>query len=148
MKTKIALFTGLLLLFLTSCNNKQKELELNEKEKAIVLKEKELALRIDSINKAKKAETKTYTKTNTVATNKKELRYLFYDNGGIIGYFNDGTKAGCPRCDFCKSNVDELFAQESMGTYTDEEVLNEINENGTEGWALIDYEWKMEVPQF
>ncbi len=78
----------------------------------------------------------------------KELRYLFFGNGGLVGYFSDGTKAGCPRCDFCKSNIEELFAQESMGAYTNEEVVNEINEGGTEGWALIDYKWKIKVPQF
>ena len=90
--------------------------------------------------------------------NKKELRYLFFANGGIVGYFNDGTIAGCPRCDFAKSNIANMFEKEPTGTYT-VEADGSLLINGTEketpvynssdydGWALIDYKWYIKPPQ-
>jgi hypothetical protein len=145
MKNKIALVIGVFLLLLTSCNNK-KELELKEKE--LKLREQALIVKEDSINQLKNVENNAVEKTSK--TSKRELRYLYAANGGLLGYFNDGTTAGCPGCDFCKSNVDGLYTEKPSGTYANDEVVNEIKESGEDikSWVLIDYQWKAEVPQF
>jgi hypothetical protein len=83
---------------------------------------------------------------NKIIKTKRELRHLFFSNGGLIAYFNDGTKVGCERCDFIKSNIDRMFKKKPFEYYSNEEILNEIKENGKEGWALVDYKWNMKVP--
>jgi hypothetical protein len=92
--------------------------------------------------------------------NKKELRYLYRNNGGLIGYFDDGTVVGCSRCSFCKSNILEMFNIKPMGKYTlqangyllvnnSERILPKIvSNNGVENWVLIDYKWNEKVPQY
>lgn len=81
---------------------------------------------------------------------KRELRYLYYSNGGLVGYFNDGTIAGCPRCDLLKSNVDQLYLEKTFNTYTEKNGVLQIkggefeypkknNESGSDGWAMINY---------
>lgn len=86
---------------------------------------------------------------------KKKLRYLYYSNGGIRGYFDDGTVVGCPRCDLIESNVLNLYNEKPIGKY---KVLDDgslfvnnseqefPNYNEDNGWALIDYKWH-EKPQ-
>jgi hypothetical protein len=118
---------------------RQKELELREKE--LQLREKELAAR----NKMSRPDVK-----------KRELRYLYFSNGGIIAYFNDGTIAGCPRCDFIRSNVYAMFQAKTFATYTvepdgsllvdktDRRIPDPLED---EGWALVDYEWHTKVPK-
>ena len=90
---------------------------------------------------------------------KRELRYLFFANGGIVGYFDDGTIAGCPRCDFCKSNIVAMFNEKTYGKYKvendgsltingDEHLVPAFNPGDIDGWALIDYKWKIKPPQY
>ena len=71
---------------------------------------------------------------------------MFFSNCGLIAYFNDGTKVGCERCDFIKSNIERMFKKKPFEYYSNDEILNEIKENGKEGWALVDYKWNMKVP--
>lgn len=89
------------------------------------------------------------------STNKK-LRYLFYANGGLRGYFDDGSITGCPKCDLIKDNVKSLYTAEPFETYTVEdgfllidgkerEYPNNNTDNGDE-WAMIDYEWIIDIP--
>lgn len=38
----------------------------------------------------------------------RKLKYLYYANGGLLGFFDDGTVSGCPRCDLCRENINAL----------------------------------------
>lgn len=91
-----------------------------------------------------------------VKKSKRKLRYLYFANGGLRGYFNDGTIAGCPKCDFCRSNILTLFNEKSIGTYqvqADGSLLINTSEiefpncQADSGWALIDFQWNVKVPQ-
>jgi hypothetical protein len=83
---------------------------------------------------------------NKIIKTKRKLRHLFFSNGGLIAYFSDGTKVGCERCDFNKSNIDMISEKKTVEYYSNDEILNEIKENGKEGWALVNYKWKIKVP--
>ncbi|MBK8586838.1 MAG: hypothetical protein IPN88_15995 [Bacteroidetes bacterium] len=47
----------------------------------------------------------------------KLLKYLFYSNGGLRGYFDDGTITGCPKCDLTQENLNSLYSSQVIGTY-------------------------------
>lgn len=83
---------------------------------------------------------------------KRKLKYLFFSNGGLLGYFNDGTVSGCSKCDVLKSNIEMLSEIEPHLNYTvsntGELILAgdlegmipiEINKDGVQEWAIIDY---------
>lgn len=85
----------------------------------------------------------------------RKLRYLYCSNGGIIGYFNDGTISTCLRCDCARENVERLRFKESTGSYVVEndgtlitdhgtKILPENNEEYSE-WKLIDYVWQSDL---
>lgn len=146
-------------LFTNSCNNsneiKQKELELKERE--LVLKEKEIEQKERGVVSQPSLKNSPKAKAE-IKRFKKELRYLFFANGGIRGYFDDGTIVGCPRCDFCKSNIEAMFNEKPIGTYIVEEdgtlVIDgsekenpEYRNSDYDGWALIDYKWYIKPPQ-
>lgn len=87
----------------------------------------------------------------------KQLRFLYFSNGGMIGYFDDGTLVGCPKCDFCKTNIESMFSLKVMGNY--EILKNGIllvdgskkilpNQKKDKGWVLINYHWFEKIPQF
>lgn len=112
---------------------KEKELELKEKE--LELKQKELAL--------EKQKSTSEEKT------KKERRliHLFVSNGGMIGYYDDGTAVGCPRCDFLQENLNFMFNQkptEKWDVNNPEALKVDTNEDD---WALFNYEWKKDRPE-
>jgi hypothetical protein len=146
------------LFFFASCMNgneqKQKELELKEKE--LSLRERELALK-EKESTVLASNSETASRFNKHA--KANLRYLFFANGGIIGYFDNGTYVGCPRCDFCKSNIASMFNATPTGTYSIE-VDGSLLRNGSEkefpsyntgdmdGSALINYHWYIKPPQY
>ncbi|MBK7882532.1 MAG: hypothetical protein IPJ81_00840 [Chitinophagaceae bacterium] len=87
----------------------------------------------------------------------KKLRYLFYANGGLLGYFNNGTIAGCTRCDLSKENIKTLYAEQSFKNYIVEKYGSlligkneraypkEKDENGNKEWAMIDYKWIVDL---
>jgi hypothetical protein len=89
---------------------------------------------------------------------RKELRYLFFANGGLVAYFDDGSVVGCPRCDFSRSNIWSLWDAKPHARY---QVLRDgrLLVNGTskespiyrrgdpDGWALINYKWYIKPPQ-
>lgn len=146
-------------LMLTSCSNseeKQTQRELELKQKELELKEREINLQEKSLTKELKPKAHKEEKQR-VKENKKELRYLYYANGGLRGYFDDGTIVGCPRCDFCRSSILAMFDEKPMGTYkvqSDGSLLVNNSErefpkyNNDNGWALIDYKWNEKVPQY
>jgi len=146
-----------IILFVLSCGSsnqnseaiKQKELELKERE--LNLRERE----IQAMETNKKSQPNKSQEANKKA--KRELRYLYYANGGIVGYFDDGTVTGCPRCDFSKSNILAMFKAKPHATYTVERDGSLMLSNGTReipnanddrGWALIDFKWNQKVPQY
>jgi len=140
------------------CDNssKLKEKELQLKEKELELKERELELKETSSQK-NQSKSKATEEPNKLA--EKKLRYLFYSNGGLVGYFSDGSIVGCPRCDLLKENVENLFGGEILRSYTivkdgsllmsngDRQIPTAKNNNIGEGWALIDYKWYVNINQ-
>lgn len=159
MKLRTALLILVLPLLCISCSdekhaNSKKELELKERE--LQLQERELDQKEKEV-----AATFEQKAVQSAASPKrsKELRYLFFANGGIIGYFDDGTVAGCPRCDFCRSNIIPMFDKAPHATYTveaDGSLLIDGKDRETpvfnaadgDGWALIDYKWHIKPPQY
>lgn len=83
----------------------------------------------------------------------RKLRYLFFANGGLIGYFDDSTVVGCPRCDLLDVNIESMYSAVPFKTYTvrdDGSLLvensyveypREAGENEFAEWAMIDYKW-------
>ena len=100
------------------------------------LLDKKANIVINSVNK---------TNNKIVKTNR-ELRHLFFSNGGLIAYYNDGTTVACERCELNKNNLEMMFKIKPVENYSNDEILNEIKENGKEGWALVDYKWILKVP--
>ncbi|WP_034665311.1 hypothetical protein [Cellulophaga sp. E6(2014)] len=99
---------------------------------------------------AKDKEAKIYKST-------KRLKYLFYSNGGLIGYFSDGTITGCARCDPDLENISSMYSSQTTGrTYTvndkgeilvdwglggELEIVKpvEADEYGAREWGIINY---------
>lgn len=85
----------------------------------------------------------------------RKLRYLYFANGGLIGFYSDGSVAGCPRCDLLVDNINTMNDKEPYTTYKVEggklvlannEVMVPANTPGnTPEWALIDYKWIIQV---
>ena len=136
-----------------SCNNsiETKQKELNLKERELIIREKELSMKEREAISNSSLKNQSITKTE-VKRFKKELRYLQFSNGGIRGYFDDGTIVGCPRCDLCKSNIEAMFSQKPMATYIvkndgtliidgNESEKPEYKNSDFNEWALIDYKW-------
>jgi len=83
-------------------------------------------------------------------TSNRRLKHLFFANGGLRGYFDDGTIRGCPRCDLIELNINsmkrdrEVFQtfkeKNNIMTTSDGEVVNfnTVNKERNE-WALVNY---------
>jgi hypothetical protein len=91
-----------------------------------------------------------------VSTNKnRQLRHVFYSNGGILAFYSDGTVTGCPQCDLDKDNIESLKEKDSFATYTSNktgivvqyrngsksEMKFYVDGKVSEGWAMKDGEW-------
>lgn len=87
-------------------------------------------------------------------TSKRELQYLYASNGGLMGFFSDGTVASCPRCDFVEENVNALHKEKPSGKFTATKEYLQSNLNGQEtqwliynegeideSWAMINFKW-------
>lgn len=53
----------------------------------------------------------------SIKPQKRRLSYLFFSNGGLVGYLNDGTVVGCPICDPNAGNAEAMLKNPAMGTY-------------------------------
>jgi ferredoxin len=159
---------GFLVLACVVCASSCQADDGQHKQKEIELKEKELELKEREINLKEKQAQQQPSKRSTTdqnpmpqkkasVSNKKELRYLYYANGGVVVYFDDGTIVGCPRCDFCRTTILAMFNDKPHSTYAvqgDGSLL--INNSAREfpnhskdpGWALIAYKWLEKVPQY
>ena len=83
------------------------------------------------------------------------LRYLYFANGGVIGYYTDGSVRGCPRCDFCDDNIAAMSDRRPHANYTvesDGSLLVDGERRAIpasdsaavdDGWAMIDSRWLM-----
>lgn len=94
------------------------------------------------------------TDTLTIKRNtQKRLRYLYYANGGLVGYFDDGTIVGCPKCDLIDENISVLYTMKPIRKYIvnkdgallvgekEIEYPRKHNEDNINEWAMIDYKW-------
>lgn len=87
----------------------------------------------------------------------RKLKYLYYSNGGLIGYFDDGSISACPRCELEVTNVKTLNSSKPFGTFVvqkDGSLLvngsekikpSPKNEFIGEGWAVINYKWLIKL---
>ena len=146
---KNLVFITLSILLLASCDsNSTKEEELSLK--------KDNSKQQESKPVVTSKEEKSAIVENNQIEKRRKLRYLYFSNGGLIGYFDDGTVSACPRCDLIKENVKALYNEKPFKTYTIENdfLLIDGNEreypkqdegNVTEGWAMIDYKWVVDL---
>jgi hypothetical protein len=85
--------------------------------------------------------------------NDRKLRFLFFANGGLLGFYSDGTVAGCPHCDLLKSNIEAMSNEKPHAGYTvgvgylvlddgEKMVLDTTLE--FREWAMVDYKWVVE----
>lgn len=85
----------------------------------------------------------------------RRISYLFFANGGTIGYLNDGTVVGCPRCEPSAGNAEKMLSDLAMGTYqvlkdgsllvNGEQIERpEIKEEGNE-WMIFDTKEKWDA---
>lgn len=139
----------LLLILFNGCKEDQ-----TLKEKELDLKKRELDIREKELSQKKSDEDTKSNNTETPKTKKRKLRYLSYQNSGLVGYFSDGTIAGCPRCDLMKENIKALYDIKPHDTYTvnkDGSILRNKGEREQpkkgDGWAMINYEWLEEVKE-
>ena len=65
----------------------------------------------------------------------------------MLGYFSDGTVVGCPKCDFAKSNVIGMYNQEPIRRWNLKKPDGFTSYKEDKGWVLINYKWKVKVPQ-
>lgn len=156
--TKSFLIFVLAVTLLGCNNNKEKQQELLLKATELQLKEKELEAREKKLTTEKADATlipPAVTKNSDKSKNRK-LRYLYYSNGGLRAYFNDGSVIGCSRCDLTKENIQFLqndTLEKPIQSYTIKKdgsllvdgwkheypVVNK--EENYEGWAMINYKW-------
>ncbi len=95
------------------------------------------------------AQTKSPKKSTYKAVKqKKELVYLYTANGGMVGYFSDGSVGGCPRCNFCRSNILAMFKEKPWRKWDLKKPDDFVSYEEDNGWVLINYKWKEKVPQF
>ncbi len=94
------------------------------------------------------AQSKAKSKTTKQKKQEKKLVYLFTANGGMVGYYDDGSVVGCPRCDFCRSNILAMLKEKPMGKWDLKKPDDFISYEDDKGWVLINYKWKEKVPQF
>lgn len=144
MNTFRILFLSITLL-LTNCTQKNKSNNDNISSKADTILN-------DNIHKNNSVDTNAITNKET---QKRNLQFLFYANGGLIGYFDDGTITGCPRCDLITENITALYNKEPHSKFKVENgfLISElsdsilINSMTKREWAIIEYENQINNPK-
>ena len=79
---------------------------------------------------------------------------MYAANGGLIGFFDDGSVSGCPRCDMIKENVSTLYETPPHARY--EAYKDYLTMNGDRmdfceagvlkpEWVLFEYKWAIKV---
>ena len=89
---------------------------------------------------------------NSIEGENRKLRFVSFSNGGIIGYFNDGTISACARCDLTKENIEKLRSENVLRTYKyqNHKIIIEESDtidikNNNENWAMLDYQWMVKL---
>lgn len=144
MNTFRILFLSITIL-LTSCTQKNKSNSENTSSKLDTITN-------DNNYKNNTVDTDTIT-TKTIQ--ERNLRFLFFANGGLIGYFNDGTITGCPRCDLTSENITALYNKEPHSKFKVEKgyLISELNDSifinsmTKREWAIIEYENQINNPK-
>jgi hypothetical protein len=77
---------------------------------------------------------------------KRKLAYLYVANGGLIGYFNDGTVVGCPTCDLCRNNISSLYKMKVIKHWNLHKPDHFTSYHQDNGWVLVNYKWHAKVP--
>ena len=77
---------------------------------------------------------------------KRKLAYLYVANGGLIGYFNDGTVVGCPKCDLCRNNISSLYKMKVIKHWNLHKPNHFTPYHQDNGWVLVNYKWHAKVP--
>lgn len=88
----------------------------------------------------------TISMTSFAQQHKRKLAYLYVANGGLIGYFNDGTVVGCPKCDFCRNNTSSFYKMKVIKHWNLHKPDNFISYHQDNGWVLVNYKWYAKVP--
>ena len=82
-----------------------------------------------------------------------KIRFLWFSNGGLIGYYENGDVKICTKCDPIKSNILRLNNSEKFDTYTytykdscilTSKEINCINFSTLDKnpfWLIVDYKW-------
>ena len=112
------------------------------------------------INENSQSTEKLIDSTNTVSNNflvtNKKIRYLLYNEVGLLAFYNDFSIAGCPKCELNRLNIKNMKNMEVLGFYDIQSdgklkagttTFNpvEIEDNGDKRWAVIDYFWYVEL---
>jgi hypothetical protein len=83
---------------------------------------------------------------------KRQLRYLYSNNGGLLGYYNDGTVTGLPKHDLTPNNIlymdsvvpFEKYSVNKDGSILCRGVIENPNAPGAKvNWPLINNKWNV-----
>ncbi|WP_067139002.1 hypothetical protein [Oceanivirga salmonicida] len=77
----------------------------------------------------------------------RQLQFLYFSNGGLIGYFDDGTITGCPKCDLTNESINSLKNRKPHSKFkiVENELISEqggsipINSMKSNEWAIVNY---------
>ncbi len=97
------------------------------------------------------AKTNSFYTFNNKISNKeikqnRKLVYLYVSNGGMVGYFNDGSVIACPQCDFTRSNLLSMSQKRPFRKWNLKKPDDFISFEEDNGWVLINYKWKVKAP--
>ena len=89
----------------------------------------------------------TFIKEEIVIGKDRQLQFLYFTNGGLIGYFDDGTIVGCPRCDLMEKNINTLKNKDPHSEFIiEKDVLITlqgdtipIKSMKSNEWAIVNY---------
>lgn len=96
---------------------------------------------------SKKDENKIPIEKKIEIKENRQLQFLYFSNGGLIGYFDDGTIVGCPRCDLMNDNIEAIKTREPHSKFKIENgiLISEqgdsvsINSMRNNEWAIVNY---------
>ncbi len=92
------------------------------------------------------------TKKKIEIQQNRQLQFLFFANGGLIGYFDDGTISSCPRCDLTDESIASLKNKKPYSKFkiVDKVLISEqgdtipINSMKNNEWAIVNYKTILE----
>ncbi|MBQ4912830.1 hypothetical protein J8L85_00175 [Maribacter sp. MMG018] len=104
---------------------------------------------------SKKVEEKKTIEEKIEIKESRQLQFLYFANGGLIGYFDDGTIVGCPRCDLIDENIELIKSRKPHSRFKviDKILISEqgdsvpINSMKNNEWAIINYKSTLREPK-